>query len=70
MIRVTRLNGAPLFVNADLIETVSSTPDTLITLTTGTKLMVAETVGDVVREVINYKRLLTERPLVAEGQED
>lgn len=43
-------------VNADLIETVEATPDTVITLTTGHKLIVQESVDEVVRLVVAFKR--------------
>ena len=48
MIKVTKLNGRELVVNADLIEFVEATPDTLISLTTGRKLMVLEDIDEVV----------------------
>lgn len=58
MIKLTRFrtSGGEFVVNADLIETVEATPDTVITLTTGHKLIVQESVDDVVRLVINFKR--------------
>ena len=56
MIELTKLQNAKIVVNADLIEFVESTPDTLITTTTGKKLMVRESVEDVVKAVIAYKR--------------
>ncbi len=56
MIELTKLQNAKIVVNADLIEFVESTPDTLITTTTGKKLMVRETVDEVVKAVIAYKR--------------
>lgn len=55
MIEVTRLNGEGMILNADLIETVESTPDTLVSLTTGRKLMVRENVDDIVRLAIEYR---------------
>ena len=55
MIKVTRLNGDEIVVNADLIEFVESTPDTLITLTTGKKLMVQEPVDTVVERTLQYR---------------
>lgn len=64
MIRVTKLNGAPIHVNAELIETVACTPDTVITLTTGTKFIVEETVEQVVKDVIRYHRLINRRAVV------
>ena len=42
MIEVTRLNGTQILVNADLIELVEETPDTVITFTTGRKIIVKE----------------------------
>jgi flagellar protein FlbD len=62
MIRVTRLNDAPLIVNAELIKFIEKTPDTLLTLTTGDKLMVRETPEQVVERVIEYGRKLRVYP--------
>jgi flagellar protein FlbD len=56
MITVTRLNGKPVVVNAELIRFVEQTPDTLITLTSGDKLLVKETMEEVVRRAIEYAR--------------
>lgn len=56
MIKVTRLDHSELIVNAELIETVESTPDTVITLTSGKKLVVSEAVEEVVRRVMEYRR--------------
>ncbi|NLW24767.1 MAG: flagellar FlbD family protein, partial [Clostridia bacterium] len=42
MIKVTRFKGKEFYVNSDLIETIEKTPDTIITLTTGKKIMVEE----------------------------
>jgi len=56
MISVTRLNKTILYVNADLIEFLESTPDTIITLNTGRKVLVRETVDQVIDKVVAYKR--------------
>ncbi|MCC7236044.1 MAG: flagellar FlbD family protein [Bryobacterales bacterium] len=56
MIQVTRLNQKQLVLNSDLIEHVESTPDTVITLTTGTKFMVRESAGEIVRRVAEFRR--------------
>lgn len=56
MIELTRLNNEKIVVNADLIEFVERTPDTLVTTTTGKKLMVKETIDEVVEKVIAYHR--------------
>jgi len=58
MIRVTRLNGAELVLNADLIESLEATPDTVVALTTGKKLMVKEAVDDVVSKIVEYRQLI------------
>jgi len=55
MITVSRLNGVELVVNAELIEFVEATPDTVITLTTGKKLVVRESVNEIIARVIAYK---------------
>jgi flagellar protein FlbD len=55
MIKVTKLNGRELVVNADLIEFIESTPDTLISLTTGRKIMVLEELDDVIRMAVDYR---------------
>lgn len=56
MILITLLNEHETYVNAELIEFVEATPDTLITLTTGKKIMVKEEVKDIVMAVREYKR--------------
>lgn len=56
MIKVTRLDHSELVVNAELIETIESTPDTVITLTSGKKLVVSEDVEEIVRRVLEYRR--------------
>jgi flagellar protein FlbD len=60
MIKVSRLRASEpeLVVNAELIETVEATPDTVITLTTGHKVIVQESVDEVIRLVVAYKRLI------------
>jgi len=55
MIKVTKLNGRELVVNADLIEFVEATPDTLISLTTGRKIMVLEDLDEVVALAVGYR---------------
>ncbi|MBE5945995.1 MAG: flagellar protein FlbD [Lachnospiraceae bacterium] len=56
MIEVTRLKGTKIIINAELIEIIEETPDTVITLTSGKKYIVSETKQDVVNLVISYKR--------------
>lgn len=56
MITVTKLNDEQFVLNAELIKTVEKTPDTVITITTGTKYIVKESVQEVVDAVVEYKR--------------
>ena len=56
MIHVTRLNGSELVLNAELIETVEATPDTVISLTNDHKWVVRESVDEVVARVVAFKR--------------
>lgn len=56
MIEVTRLRGSKVILNAELIEQIEETPDTVITLTSGKKFVVAETADDIMKLVIEYKR--------------
>jgi flagellar protein FlbD len=56
MIKVTRLNQTEFILNADLIEFVEQTPDTVITMLTGRKVLVRESVEEVVRRVLAYRR--------------
>lgn len=55
MIRLTKLNKAEFVINGELIETIESTPDTVITLMNGKKYVVTETVEEVVDKVVQYK---------------
>lgn len=56
MIKVTRINGEVIVVNAEFIEFIEPTPDTIVTLTTGKKMMVQETVDEVIGKVADYRR--------------
>jgi flagellar protein FlbD len=56
MILLTRLNGKEFVLNCDIIKYVEATPDTVISLTTGDKIMVREGVDEVVRSTMEYKQ--------------
>ncbi len=58
MIILTRLNDRTVVVNAELIKYVEQTPDTLVTLTSGDRLMVKESTEEVVKRVIEFGRKL------------
>jgi flagellar protein FlbD len=56
MIHVTRLDGSHLIINDDLIVTIEPTPDTVLTLTTGARVIVQEDADDVVTRVVEFRR--------------
>lgn len=56
MITVTRLDKRVVVLNVDLIKMIEATPDTIITLVNGDTLVVRDSVEDVIRRAIDYKR--------------
>lgn len=60
MIRLTRLNNQPLTVNSDLIKFVEQSPDTLISLITGEKIVVRESVDEVLLLIVAFRRSVLE----------
>ena len=56
MIEVTRLNGKDFVLNAELIEVMEETPDTVITLTTGHKYVVKESLDEILDKIFTYKK--------------
>ena len=62
MIKVTRINGEEYVLNAELIQYVESKPDTIITLTTKERLIVKESVEEIIRRIIEYGRALRTFP--------
>jgi flagellar protein FlbD len=69
MIRLTRINRVPLILNSDLIEHIEVTPDTVIALTTGQKLVVMESAEEVVHKVIEFRRLIASPPTLVAAHE-
>ena len=62
MIQVTRINHHRVLLNSDLIEQIEATPDTLITLTNGQKIVVRDSEEEIVRKVIEFKRSILSGP--------
>jgi flagellar protein FlbD len=62
MIELTKLNGSKLVINSDLIEFVEALPDSLITLTTGKKIMVQEKIPEIISAVVSFRRLISLPP--------
>lgn len=56
MIKVTRLNNKEFYVNPDLIEFIEETPDTVITLTTGKKIIVEASAESIINGIIKFRR--------------
>ena len=56
MIRVTRLNGSSFYINEDHIEFIEETPDTVITLNNEKKLVVKESIEELIEEITAFKR--------------
>jgi flagellar protein FlbD len=61
MIRLTRISHAQVVLNSDLIEHIEMTPDTVISLTTGQKVVVLESTDEVIRRVVEFRRMLMVR---------
>lgn len=61
MIRLTRMSRSSVILNSDLIEHIEETPDTVITLTSGQKLMVMESAEDIIAKVIDFRTKLASR---------
>ncbi|MCL1863182.1 MAG: flagellar FlbD family protein [Defluviitaleaceae bacterium] len=67
MITVTKINDRDIIVNCDLIELIESTPDTTITTTTGKKIILRDSVDDVLEKVVAYKARINKVKLNNEG---
>ena len=63
MIELTRLNGKPVVLNSELIVSLEATPDTVIALTSGLKLMVRESVQEVMERALQYRKRCMQEPL-------
>lgn len=58
MINLTRINRVPLVLNSDLIEYIEKTPDTVVSLTNGLKLLVLESPDEIVGRVIEFRKCI------------
>ena len=67
MIKLTRLNGRTLYLNAELVRFVEPTPDTVISLTDGDRIVVRESPEEVVEAIIDYQRKVRVRTLTGSG---
>jgi flagellar protein FlbD len=56
MIRVKKMDGDEIVINAELIETIQATPDIVITLTNNKKFLVMDSEDEIINKVIEYRR--------------
>jgi len=56
VVKVTRLNGQEVYINADLILFLEKSPDTVLTLENGKKIMVQEPIPEVVDRIVEFKK--------------
>lgn len=70
MIFLTRFDGTEVVVNSDLIVTVEKTPDTVVTLTTGDRIMVKEPIDEVVARAATYRHRVLQGPGVRADAQD
>jgi flagellar protein FlbD len=61
LIYLTRLNGDKIMVNVDMLEMLEETPDTVVTLTTGKKIVVKESTRQIREQVIAFRKLIETR---------
>jgi flagellar protein FlbD len=59
VIVLTRVNGQPVMLNCDLIESVECNGETIITLTTGNVVVVREPLAEIERKVVAFKRKIS-----------
>lgn len=62
MIRVSKLNQQEFYINPGLIETIEQTPDTVVTLITGKKFIVAESVNELLAILKEYYTMINGIP--------
>ena len=62
MIHLTRLNHAAIVVNSDLIEHIEMNPDTVISMTTGQRITVLESIDVIIERIVEFRRQLLRVP--------
>jgi flagellar protein FlbD len=63
MIYLTRINQTPLILNSDLIENIQSTPDTVISLTSGRNYLVLEPPDEVIARIVKFRQRVLGGPV-------
>ncbi len=67
MIKLTRLDGEPFVLNAELIRYVERRPDTFVTLTSGDRIVVAESMDEVIERAVQYQQQKHFLPMPSNG---
>jgi flagellar protein FlbD len=70
MIHVTRINQQQLVLNSDLIEHIEATPDTVITMTNGQKLVVVDSAEVVIEKIVAFRRSIYQPPFILSSTKD
>ncbi|GAA3801634.1 flagellar FlbD family protein [Nocardioides panacisoli] len=68
MISLTRLSGSVFVLNADLVERVDATPDTVVTLVDGTKYVVTESLEEICELVVDYRGAIVARSAALDAE--
>lgn len=68
MIKLSRINKREFYLNAEMVEQVEATPDTVITLMNGKTIMVINSVKEVVKKIVRYRRMLLNRYYPKKGE--
>lgn len=61
MIRLTKRDGSPLFINPDLIETIEETPDTHLALVNGHRYLVCENAQEILNRIVEFRAIVLRR---------
>lgn len=70
MIKLKRLDGGEVVINVDLIEIIEAKPDTIVTLTTGQKFVVADTPDEIIQKTVKYKKTILTGQIKQPGSKD
>ena len=62
MITVTKINDRDIIVNCEHIELIETTPDTILTLSSGRQVIVLDTPEEIVKKTVAYKRHIYMQP--------
>ncbi|ATW25659.1 flagellar FlbD family protein [Candidatus Formimonas warabiya] len=69
MIQITTMDKRKVALNPDLLERVETIPETVLTLTNGNKILVCETMSEVIGKFLTYKRLIAGGPELPDAED-